>query len=256
MASPEPPAVVRFTLNGLRYELSRAQVDERLAGAIPDAIQKHALRINGTWYPVRQAFAVATGLPRTEFTSHIARRHLAALGYELHGEIEQRNAGPAQTPTGRVAQEIERAGADDESWHTEANVQAAVVTALIEAGWSIVSVANTATKEHGIDIVASRGEEAVGVEVKGYPSRGYADPARAGEIKKTQPSTQAVHWYAQALLAAMRLRTKRPELRSVMALPDFSRYRDLYAETAASLEASSIEVWWVSSSGALAGSRS
>jgi len=253
MASHDPPAAVRFTLNGRRHELSREQVDERLAGVVPDSIQKHAVRINGTWYPVRQGFGVATGLPGREFTSHIARRHLAALGYELHGEIEQRDAGPVRTPAGGLNQVKERAGAD-ESWHTETNVQAAVVTALIEAGWSIVSVADTETKEHGIDIVASRDEDAVGIEVKGYPSRGYADPARAGEIKKTQPSTQAVHRYAQAVLAAMRLRTKRAELRSVVALPDFSRYRDLYAETAASLEAARIEVWWVSASGGVASS--
>lgn len=40
----------------------------------------------------------------------------------------------------------------DETWHTEANVQAAVVTALASKGWRILSVANTATKEHGIDV--------------------------------------------------------------------------------------------------------
>jgi hypothetical protein len=36
--------------------------------------------------------------------------------------------------------------------HTEANVQAAGVTALARKGWRILSVANTATKEHGIDV--------------------------------------------------------------------------------------------------------
>jgi hypothetical protein len=51
------------------------------------------------------------------------------------------------------------------------------------------------------------------------------------------------------VLAAMRLRTKRPELRSVIALPDFSRYRDLFAETHNSLGAAGIEVWWVGSNG-------
>ena len=40
----------------------------------------------------------------------------------------------------------------DETWHTEANVQAAGVTALASKGWRILSVANTATKEHGIDV--------------------------------------------------------------------------------------------------------
>lgn len=84
---------------------------------------------------------------------------------------------------------------------------------------------------------------------QGYPSRSYADPARSAETKRTQPSTQAGHWYAQAVLAAMRLRSKRPELRSVIALPHFSRYRDLYAETKGSLDAAYIELWWVNDRG-------
>ena len=73
--------------------------------------------------------------------------------------------------------------------------------------------------------------------------KGLYRKARAGEVKRTSPSTQAVHWYSQAVLAAMRLRGKEPQWRSVIALPDFSRYRDLHADTAGSLEAAQIEVW-------------
>ena len=143
-------------------------------------------------------------------------------------------------------------GAPTESeWHTEANVQAMVVTALATDGWRILSVANTATKEHGIDVIASRSGQTVGIEVKGFPSRAYADPSRAHEQKRTSPSTQAGHWYSQAVLAAMRLRGKEPDWRSVIALPDFPRYRDLHTETAGSLTASNIELWWVDETGAL-----
>lgn len=139
-------------------------------------------------------------------------------------------------------------------WHTEANVQSALVTALVTEGWRILSVANTASKEHGIDVAAARDSQTVGIEVKVFPSRGYADPARAGEAKRTSPSTQAGHWYAQAVLAAMRLRGKEPTWRSVIALPDFPRYRDLHAETAAPLAAAQIEIWWVDQVGAVHGS--
>jgi len=58
------------------------------------------------------------------------------------------------------------------------------VTALVARGYRVLSVANTATKEHGIDVIASRDGATVGVEVKGYPTRNYADPARASERKK------------------------------------------------------------------------
>jgi len=56
-------------------------------------------------------------------------------------------------------------------------------------------------------------------------------------------------WFAQAVLAAMRLRGKEPGWRSVIALPDFSRYRALHAETRGSLDAAEIEAWWVHESG-------
>lgn len=246
-------APIRFTLNGQRYELTREDVEARLVEVTPDAIRKHAVRINGTWFPAIQAFEVATGIPRSEFISHTARRHLAALGFEVAGNVEPRTTAPplrgaaaASTPLQPAAATPVEVGGE---WHTEANVQAALVTALAGEGWRILSVANTATKEHGIDVIASRDRRTVGVEVKGFPSRNYADPARAGEAKRTSPSTQAGHWYSQAVLAAMRLRTKEPEWGSVIALPDFPRYRDLHAETAGSLAAAKIEVWWVDEAG-------
>ncbi|MGH3496725.1 MAG: hypothetical protein ACRDP1_04590 [Nocardioidaceae bacterium] len=85
------------------------------------------------------------------------------------------------------------ASALDGDWVSEANVQAAVVAHLIEQDWQIMRTANTAINEHGIDVIATNGTRSVGVEVKGFPTAGYADPRRVGEVKKTQPSTQAGH---------------------------------------------------------------
>lgn len=104
-------------------------------------------------------------------------------------------------------------------WHTEANVQASLVTALAADGSQILSGANTATNEHGIDVIAARDEQTAGIEVKGCPSRDHADPKRAGEVKRSSPSNQAGDWYAQAVFAAMRLRGKEPTWRSVIVLP-------------------------------------
>ena len=165
---------------------------------------------------------------------------------EGDGSEPRTPAGTGPDPVSVVAApRVERL----EEWHTEANVQASLVTALATDGWRILSVANTATKEHGIDVIASRDGQTVGIEVKGFPSRGYANPARAHEVKRTSPSTQAGHWYSQAVLAAMRLRGKEPTWRSVIALPDFPRYRDLHAETVGSLAAAQIEVWWLDQTG-------
>lgn len=250
-------SAIAFTLNGQRYELTRTNVENRLAGVAPDTIRKHAVRVNDVWFPAIQAFEVATGIPRSEFISHTARRHLAVLGYEVAGDIQPRTSPPmdraSQASTARRTPDEPSSAPTraSEEWHTEANVQSSLVTALAADGWRILSVANTASKERGIDVIASRDGQTVGVEVKGFPSRGYADPARAGEVKRTSPSTQAGHWYSQAVLAAMRLRGKEPEWRSVIALPDFPRYRDLHAETVGSLAAARIDVWWLDEAGAV-----
>lgn len=247
---------IRFTLNGRRYELVRGDVEDRLAQLAPDVIRKHAVRVNDTWFPVIQAFEVGTGISRPEFTSYTARRHLAALGFVVSGGVEPRTPQPQPqrhpaVTSSTLPPDGEKRSDPAGAWHTEAQVQASLVTALAGEGWRILSVANTATRERGIDVVASREGQTVGIEVKGYPSREYADPARAGEVKRSRPSTQAGHWYSQAVLAAMRLRGKEPEWRSVIALPDFPRYRDLLAETAGSLRAANIEVWWVDQVGHL-----
>jgi hypothetical protein len=243
-----------FTLNGRRLSLTAEIVQRHLVDAEPEPVRQHAVRVGQRIYPVKQAFELATGVPRGEFTSHIARRHLAALGFELLGEINAREQSHTAAAGRNAAQEASEPPylAVDDEWHTEARVQSVVVRYLVGAGWSITSVADTATREHGVDVLARRGDERLAIEVKGFPSRNYADPARAGETKRTQPSTQAKHWYAQAILAAMLSRARRLQHRSVIALPDFPRYRDLYAETAQSLKLSGIEVWWVSSDGRVA----
>ena len=56
----------------------------------PKAVREHAVLVDGEWFPVRQAFEAALGVPRAAFTSHTARRQLAGLGFEVRGEISAR----------------------------------------------------------------------------------------------------------------------------------------------------------------------
>ena len=152
-----------------------------------------------------------------------------------------------------VAQAIDEppVEADPTDWHTEENIQRLIVERLRSTGWTILRTANTATGETGIDVVAERNGETVGIEVKGYPSKTYARGAKKGQPKRTAPSTQAAHWFSHAILAAMKLRVAQPSWQSVMAFPDFPRYRRLYAATAAPLAAAGIEVWLVSRGGTI-----
>lgn len=130
-------------------------------------------------------------------------------------------------------------------WFWEGNVQLAIQLSLEKAGWTIRSSADTASKAHGTDLLASLASRTLAVEVKGYPSTNYADPRRALETKKTNPINQAGHWYAQAVLKAMRMRSSLPLAEIAIGLPDFPRYRNLLADTEGSLRVIGVGVYLV-----------
>ena len=134
---------------------------------------------------------------------------------------------------------------------TELAVQAQLVTYLGANGWTILRVADTASKERGIDVVAAKNGITLACEVKGYPSRNYADPRRAGELKPTSPSVQARHWYAQAVLSSMLTLDAYPGYRPTIVLPDAETYRSLYRRTWPSLGQVGIGVWFVGSDGSV-----
>lgn len=136
-----------------------------------------------------------------------------------------------------------------EEWFWEGNVQSIVVRELANRGATVRSVVDTATKARGTDIVAVLDGRVLHIEVKGWPSKRYADPRRAGEVKPTTPALQAGHWFAEVVLSTLRLRHKHAADRVVIALPDFARYRNLAAETAATLRKVGIEMWFVTEAG-------
>lgn len=127
----------------------------------------------------------------------------------------------------------------------EAQAQAMLVTYLVGQDWRIQRVADTAAKEQGADVVATRDGRTLAVEVKGYPGRRYADPRRAGETKPTAPATQARHWYAQAILKAMLMRSDQPGHEIGIALPDVPTYRSLHQRTRGSLRRLDVAVFFI-----------
>lgn len=110
-------------------------------------------------------------------------------------------------------------------------------------------MANTATKQHGVDVLASKGSRLLGAEVKGWPSKAYADVRRAEEVKPTQPTTQAGVWFSHALMKAMMLLDSHPDHDALMVLPDYPRYRDLARRTRTSRAAASVHVMFVRAAG-------
>ena len=62
----------------------------------------------------------------------------------------------------------------DDDWVWEGRVQDALVAHLLAQGWSIEQTSDTASRERRIDVLASRQNRRLTVEVKGFSSTGYA----------------------------------------------------------------------------------
>ena len=77
------PEQITFIVNGELLRLSRRDIESCTRGMSPEPIQRHAVEVGGTKYPVKQVFEAATGLDRLDFTSAIARRNLGRLGFML-----------------------------------------------------------------------------------------------------------------------------------------------------------------------------
>ncbi len=136
-----------------------------------------------------------------------------------------------------------------EDWFWEGNVQAAVVKRLEAEGWAIRGTADTEARRPGVDILAARENRILAVEVKGYPSERYARGSRAGQSKSTQPTLQARHWYAEALLSAILLHSAMPDADIALAFPDFPRYRSLIDQTRSALTALGLGLYIVTRQG-------
>jgi len=136
-----------------------------------------------------------------------------------------------------------------DDWFWEGNVQAALIRDLVANGWRIISQADTGRHQRGHDVVAARSSRNLIVEVKGYPSKGYRDPRRAGEFKPTNPTLQAKHWFADALLKAVRTRAVEPDADVALCFPLAPRYESLLRETMPMLVSMKIAVFIVDEQG-------
>ncbi len=132
------------------------------------------------------------------------------------------------------------------AWYWEGNVQRAIADHLAADGWTIEHLADTAKHEHGDDIRAQKDGRTLRVEVKGWPRKGrYADPARAGLVKRTQPGTQAGHWYGDAVLQVIRYLHQHPGDQVAIGLPDWPRFRKLVSGTETPLRQLGVGVYLV-----------
>jgi Holliday junction resolvase-like predicted endonuclease len=176
---------------------------------------------------------------------------------QIHARVSKHPALFERTPDGirlrdTIAQDkapsIESATDLTAPWFWEGNVQATVARFLVAEGWTIESAADTASRQRGIDLIARKGARRLAVEVKGYPGTVYARGERAGQPKPTAPTTQARHWFAQALLTAV-LTGGSVEQEIALAFPDMPRFRELIGRSEWALGCLGIRVLLVDESG-------
>jgi 5-methylcytosine-specific restriction protein B len=74
---------VEFTINGERYDLTRAGVESILATLEPGSVHTYSVELEGRHFPVKQVLAESTGLSVTDFDSTRAQRILQSLGFEV-----------------------------------------------------------------------------------------------------------------------------------------------------------------------------
>lgn len=139
-----------------------------------------------------------------------------------------------------------------DDWFWEGNVVNAIAKHVTDAGWTIEAMADTASGQTGPDIRARKNDSLPIVEVKGYPSRFYERGTKKGQPKPTNPATQAKHWFAEALLTAIRRQTANGRCGVAIAFPDFPLYAKLLRETRDALAKLDIAVFIVHESGAVA----
>jgi hypothetical protein len=176
---------------------------------------------------------------------------LRRVGHGLYVLNEDPPPLRATSVTRQRQSRSERPEGQPGDWPWEGAVQALFADFLQSWDWTVTATADTAAKARGVDVLANKGRRRIGAEVKGWPSTGYADPRRSEESKRTQPSTQAGHWFSQALLKAMMLLDTNPDHESLIVLPDYPRYRDLERRTVTGRAAAQLHVVLIHPDGAI-----
>lgn len=123
------------------------------------------------------------------------------------------------------------------SWYWEGNVQSKVVNFLVLNSHTIRSVADTAARTSGKDIIAVSPEGSeLWISVKGYPEKSH--------------HVQARHWFSGAVFDLILYHGENPNVKLGIALPDgFVTYENLYPRIKWLKESMPFLIYWVNDNG-------
>ena len=136
-------------------------------------------------------------------------------------------------------------------WFWEGNVAETVRAHLEAEGWLIEHIANTETRESGVDIEARKAGRILLAEIKGFPSKVYQRGKNVGQPKPTNPNTQARHWYGEVLLSSILRQEKHPGAEVAIAFPNFPTFKYLVGRTRKALITLGISVYCVEENGSV-----
>jgi len=77
------PEELQVTNRGKMFTLSRTGVEASLLNVRPERVTKYGVEVHGQEYSVLQVIAVATGVPKIEWSTVNAYRILQKLGFEI-----------------------------------------------------------------------------------------------------------------------------------------------------------------------------
>ena len=117
----------------------------------------------------------------------------------------------------------------EQEWFEETNVARKIRSFLEKQGWRIVKF-NEDKRLRGPDVVAVKGDRKLVIEVKGYPSTRYVRGEKKGKLKPTPPNLQAKHWFSEALLSVIRVKSQNPMVEIGIGLPKFQKYVQLISD--------------------------
>ncbi len=129
----------------------------------------------------------------------------------------------------------------DPPWYWEGNVQSRLIGWLAQNAHHLQRVANTATREQGIDVEAlTPSGQRLLISVKGHPQA----------TEKTKAPTQARHWFSSAVFDLVLYRDAYPDARLALALPAGFRTYDSLAQRIQWLrKMMPFAIYWVAETG-------
>jgi len=123
-------------------------------------------------------------------------------------------------------------------WYWEGNLQSKLVTWLVSEGYKIWSVADTAARSKGVDIIAEDSNgESLWISVKGYPD--------------TTQHAQARHYFSGAIFDLILYRGQSSSVHLALGLPaGFSTYENLAQKVQwIKKTVMPFDIYWVSKTG-------